>query len=55
MQKAMVVSWFSEKKNNVEELNDLLKDGWKVLSQNPMSGGDRNIALSLVILEKKPK
>ncbi|MNI52189.1 hypothetical protein D3C73_1069530 [compost metagenome] len=53
MQKAMVVSWFTEKKNNIEELNELLREGWKVVSQSPMGGGGgRNDVVSLVILEK---
>ncbi|GAB6989472.1 hypothetical protein [Paenibacillus pini] len=53
MQKAVVVTWYNEKKNNLEDLNNLLKEGWKVVSQSSMSGaGGRNDVVSLVILEK---
>ncbi|PWV94505.1 hypothetical protein DFQ01_13070 [Paenibacillus cellulosilyticus] len=52
MQKAIVVYFLTEKKNNVSELNQLLADGWKVVSQNPMSGSQSNASLSLVIVEK---
>lgn len=52
MQKAIIVWFFSEKKNNLEELNNLLSDGWKVMSQKPMGAGETNVSVSLVIVEK---
>jgi len=53
MQKAVVVYFLTEKRNNLEEINQLLSDGWKVISQKPMSGGNQsNASTSLVILEK---
>jgi accessory colonization factor AcfC len=52
MQRAIIVSYFSDKKNNLEELNDLLSQGWKVVSQSSMGGGGSNTVHSLVILEK---
>lgn len=52
MQKAIIVWFFSEKRNNLDELNNLLSDGWKVMSQKPMGTGESNVALSLVIVEK---
>ena len=53
MQKAVIVYFLTEKKNNLDELNNLLNDGWKVLSQNPMGVGEgNNAAYSLVIIEK---
>jgi len=53
MQKAVVVYFLTEKKNNLDEINELLSEGWKVISQEPMSGGNRsNASTSLVILEK---
>lgn len=53
MQKALVVNYFNEKKNNLEEINQLLQDGWRVVSQSSMSGSAGNSTVySLVILEK---
>ncbi|CAH0119955.1 hypothetical protein PAE9249_02464 [Paenibacillus sp. CECT 9249] len=53
MQKAIVVYFLTEKKNNLDELNTLLNEGWKVLSQKPMGvGGGNNAAYSLVIVER---
>jgi hypothetical protein len=52
MQKAVIIWFFTEKKNNLEELNALLADGWKVISQKPMGVGESNTAYSLVIVEK---
>ena len=53
MQKAIVVHYFSEKKNNLAELNQLLQEGWNVVSQSAMSGGEAGSTVySLVILEK---
>ncbi|WP_156130553.1 hypothetical protein [Paenibacillus durus] len=53
MQKAIVVYFLTEKKNNLEELNELLNTGWKLISQSAMGGGGGNNAVySLVILEK---
>jgi len=52
MQKAVILYFLSEKKNNLDELNHLLAEGWKVISQNPMSNGDGNASISLVIVEK---
>lgn len=52
MQKAVIVWFFTEKKNNLEELNALLSDGWKVISQKPMGVGQTNTSISLVIVEK---
>ncbi len=52
MQKAVIVYYLTEKKNNLDELNQLLSEGWKVISQNPMSNGQGNASNSLVIVEK---
>ena len=53
MQKAIVVQYFNDKKNNLAELNQLLQEGWKVTSQSAMSGGEsEGTVYSLVILEK---
>lgn len=52
MQKAVIVHFLTEKKNNLEELNQLLSEGWKVISQKPMSDGQGNASISLVIIEK---
>ncbi|CAG7659156.1 hypothetical protein PAECIP111802_07419 [Paenibacillus allorhizosphaerae] len=53
MQKAIVVHYFNDKKNNLSELNQLLQEGWKVVSQSAMSGGEGGATVySLVILEK---
>lgn len=47
--------------DNLEELNDLLSEGWKVVSQQPMGGNVNNLGpshcviyqfRSLIILEK---
>ncbi|MDQ0914602.1 hypothetical protein QFZ78_000862 [Paenibacillus sp. V4I5] len=46
------LSYLTEKKNNLEELNELLSQGWKVVSQSSMGGGGINTVYSLVILEK---
>ncbi|MBM7553214.1 hypothetical protein JOC33_002112 [Thalassobacillus pellis] len=50
MQKAIIVSYQSDKKNNVSELNQLLQEGWKVVSQSPV--GFVPLISTLVILEK---
>ncbi|MFC3748565.1 hypothetical protein [Paenibacillus sp. GCM10012306] len=53
MQKAFVVHYFNEKRNNLTELNQLLEGGWKVVSQSAMSGGEAGgTVYSLVIIEK---
>ena len=52
MQRAIIVYFFSEKKNNLEELNKFLSEGWKVISQRPMGGCESNVSTSLVIIEK---
>ncbi|WP_165921086.1 hypothetical protein [Paenibacillus albiflavus] len=52
MQKAVIVYFFTDKKNNLEELNNLLSEGWKVVSQRAMSDGGNNASISLVIVEK---
>ncbi|MHA0858510.1 hypothetical protein [Paenibacillus sp. CMAA1364] len=52
MQKAVIVYFLTEKRNNLDELNNLLSEGWKVLSQKPMGAGQSNAAFSLVIIEK---
>ncbi|WP_171056475.1 hypothetical protein [Paenibacillus sinopodophylli] len=51
MQKAIVVQYYHERKNNVAELNQFLEEGWKVVSQSNMTeaGG---VVYSLVIIEK---
>ncbi|MFE5317658.1 hypothetical protein ACFQ88_03005 [Paenibacillus sp. NPDC056579] len=51
MQKAIVVYYYSDKKNNLSELNQLLQEGWKVVSQSA-GGGSLPMVYSLVILEK---
>ncbi|MFB5662980.1 hypothetical protein [Alteribacillus sp. HJP-4] len=50
MQKAITIHYQSDKKNNVSELNQLLEEGWKVVSQSPV--GLVPMVSSLVILEK---
>lgn len=64
MQKAIIVycqwEWPSEIKtgemetsDNLEELNQLFEQGWKVVSCTPMGGaGDTSVGSALVILEK---
>lgn len=52
MQKAIIVYFATEKKNNLDELNQLLAEGWKVVSQMPMGAGEINGSFSLVIVEK---
>ncbi|WP_156351152.1 hypothetical protein [Neobacillus vireti] len=52
MQKAIVVYYVTDKKNNLSDLNQLLQEGWKVVSQSAMSGGSVSTVYSLVILEK---
>lgn len=53
MQKAIVVHYFNDKRNNLTELNQLLEGGWKVVSQSAMSGGESGgTVYSLVVLEK---
>ncbi len=37
----------------VEELNNHLKDGWKLVSMSAMSGTQTETSLALVILEKE--
>lgn len=52
MQKAFIVYFLTDKKNNLDELNALLAEGWNVVSQRAMSNGGNNASISLVILEK---
>lgn len=53
MQKAIIVQYYNDKKNNLSDLNQLLQEGWKVVSQSAMSGGEMGATVySLVILEK---
>ncbi|MGE6720544.1 hypothetical protein ACQKGD_24800 [Peribacillus frigoritolerans] len=52
MQKAIVVYYLTEKKNNLSDLNQLLQEGWKVVSQSAMSGTGGGPVYSLVIIEK---
>lgn len=52
MQKAFILYFMSEKRNNLEELNQHLAEGWKVASQSPMSNSVLSSSFSLVILEK---
>lgn len=52
MQKAFIVYFLTEKRNNLDELNRLLSEGWKLHSQKPMGTGESTGAYSLVILEK---
>ncbi|MFJ5718337.1 hypothetical protein [Neobacillus sp. NPDC093127] len=53
MQKAIVVYYVTDKKNNLSDLNQLLQEGWKVVSQSAMSdNSDATSVYSLVILEK---
>ncbi len=52
LQRAIIVYFLTEKKNNLEELNQMLSEGWKVVSQSGMSGSQSNASYSLVILEK---
>lgn len=53
MQKAIVVYYYTGEKNNLSDLNQLLQEGWKVVSQSAMSGGGATpTVFSLVILEK---
>lgn len=53
MQKAIVVYYISDEQNNLSDLNQLLQEGWKVVSQSAMSGGGTTLTVfSLVILEK---
>ncbi|MFY0760583.1 hypothetical protein AB1K32_17145 [Metabacillus dongyingensis] len=47
MQKAIVVYYITDKKNNLSDLNQLLQEGWKVVSQSAMGA-----VYSLVTLEK---
>lgn len=55
MQEAIVVYYVTSKKNNLEVLNAMLSDGWRVVSQNPMGGQCGAAMYSLVILEKEEK
>lgn len=53
MQKAIIVHHLSATKNNLSELNQLLQEGWKIVSQSAMSGaGGGGGVYSLVIVEK---
>lgn len=52
MQKAIVVYYITGKKNNLSDLNQLLEEGWKVVSQSAMSGAAGVAVFSLVIVEK---
>jgi hypothetical protein len=51
MQKAIVV-YYAGKNNNLDELNTLLENGWKVIKQSSMGGVCGSAIYSLVILEK---
>lgn len=51
MQKAIVV-YYAGKNNNLDELNTLLENGWKVIKQSSMGGNCGAAVYSLVILEK---
>lgn len=52
MQKAIVIYYISEKNNNLSDLNLLLQEGWKVVSQSAMSGaGGGGAVYALVTLE----
>ncbi|WP_161807551.1 hypothetical protein [Bacillus sp. FJAT-28004] len=51
MQQAIVVYYISEKKNNLDELNKMLENGWKVINQRAMGGECGTAVYSLVILE----
>ncbi|MNB85495.1 hypothetical protein D3C81_2101120 [compost metagenome] len=52
MQKAIIVYYLTDKRNNLDELNELLNTGWRFVSQSAMGGGGGNNAVySLVILE----
>ncbi|SEN95536.1 hypothetical protein [Paenibacillus sp. OV219] len=55
MQKAIVVYYISEKKNNLDELNNMLENGWKVINQSPMGGECGTAMYSLVILSILPE
>ncbi|NQX67312.1 hypothetical protein HQN90_14415 [Paenibacillus alba] len=52
MQKAIIVNYVTDKKNNLGELNELLAQGWKVVSQSAMGSGGMSVH-ALVILEKQ--
>ncbi len=52
MQKAVIVYYYSEKKNHLNELNKLLQEGWKVVSQN---ASGYPMVYSLVIVEKNER
>jgi hypothetical protein len=53
MQQAIIVYFLTEKKNNLDELNNMLANGWKVINQSAMGGGGGyNAVYSLVVLEK---
>ncbi|SMG20069.1 hypothetical protein SAMN06295960_0996 [Paenibacillus aquistagni] len=52
MQRAFVLYFLTDQENNLNELNQLLSEGWKVICQRPMSGSQINASCSLVILEK---
>jgi hypothetical protein len=53
MQQAIIVYYLTDKKHNLDELNTMLENGWKVINQSAMGGGGGNNAVySLVVLEK---
>ena len=53
MQKAVVVYYLTDTKNNLSDLNQLLQEGWTVVSQSAMSGhGGGGAVYSLVVVEK---
>ncbi|SFS77719.1 hypothetical protein [Paenibacillus sp. BC26] len=51
MQQEIIVYYMSEKKNNLDELNKMLENGWKVINQRPMGCESGTAVYSLVILE----
>ena len=38
--------------NNLEDLNELLEDGWHYVSSSPMSGAEAKYSVALIILER---
>lgn len=47
LQKAVVIYFLTEKKNNLDELNELYNTGWKVINQSAMGGGGGNNAVEI--------
>ncbi|MDF2879619.1 MAG: hypothetical protein K0R54_176 [Clostridiaceae bacterium] len=46
-------SALSKQQSNIEELNALLNDGWRVFQTCPMSAPNSNFCYALVIIEKE--